>query len=145
MIKCTSSVSDHPSARAALAGLAYFAIVFAAGFLLGTLRVFWIMPRTGALTAVVLELPIMVAVSWVAAAALIRWFRVTPEAADRLMMGGVGFALLLVAETGLGLWGFGRSFQDQLAAWRSASGLLGIAGQVAFALFPMLIGRVRNA
>lgn len=105
MIKRTSSLSDHPRARAVLAGLAYFAIVFTAGFSLGALRVLWIMPRTGALIAVVLELPIMVAVSWGAAAALIRWFRVTPGAADRLMMGGVGFALLLVAETVLGLWG----------------------------------------
>jgi hypothetical protein len=140
-----SSQSDHASTRAVLAGLAYFAIVFAAGFLLGAVRVFWIMPRTGELTAVALELPVMLAVSWVAARALIPWLRVTPKTADRLMMGGVGFALLLVAETALGLWGFGRSFQDQLAAWRSASGLLGIAGQVAFALFPMLIGRVRDA
>jgi hypothetical protein len=145
MLKCALCVSDHPRARAALAGLADFMIVFAAGFLLGAVRVFWVMPRTGALTAVALELPVMLVVSWVAAAALIRWFRVTPKATDRLMMGGVGFLLLLVVETALGLFGFGRTFQDQLAAWRSASDLLGLAGQVAFALFPMLIGRVGRA
>ncbi len=112
------------SSRAALAGIVYFATAFAAGFLLGTLRVFLIVPHVGELTAVALELPIMLAVSWAAASELIRWFRVPPKATVRLMMGVVGFALLQVAETALGLWGFGRSFQDQLAAWGSAPDFL---------------------
>jgi hypothetical protein len=136
-----SPTTDRTNARIALAGVAYFAMAFAAGFLLGTLRVFLIVPHTGELTAVALELPIMLAVSAFAAGVSIRWFRVPPQAADRLMMGVVGFVLLQVAEIALGLVGFGRSFQDQLAALCSASGLLGLAGQVAFALFPMFIGR----
>ena len=112
-----------------------------AGFALGALRLFAIAPRTGELIAVTLELPIMLAISWAAAAALIRWFRVPRQAAHRLTMGLVGFVLLLAAETALGLWGFGRSLADQVAAWGSAPGRLGLAGQAAFAFIPLLAGR----
>ena len=47
------------------AGLAYFAVVFAAGFVLGTLRVLVVAPHLGEIAAVVAELPIMLAVSWI--------------------------------------------------------------------------------
>ena len=45
MLKCTSHMSDHPRARAALAGLADVMIVCAAGFLRGAVRVVWGVPR----------------------------------------------------------------------------------------------------
>ena len=62
--------------RAAWAGLAYFGIVFATGFALGTLRVLAVTPRLGENAAVLLELPIILTLSWVACRWLISRFDV---------------------------------------------------------------------
>jgi hypothetical protein len=48
---------------------AYFALVFGAGFVLGAIRVSWIVPSIGARAAVLVETPVMLAVSALAA----RW------------------------------------------------------------------------
>ncbi len=50
--------------RAVLAGVLYFGLVFALGFILGTLRVLVLEPRLGSTGAVLLELPVMLAASW---------------------------------------------------------------------------------
>ena len=41
----------------------YFALMFAAGFVLGTVRSRWIVPRLGVRTAELMEAPIMLVVS----------------------------------------------------------------------------------
>lgn len=56
-----------PLVRSALAGLAYFTLVFAAGFALGTARVLVLLPGVGETTAVLLELPLILTVSWLPA------------------------------------------------------------------------------
>ena len=79
------------------AGAAYFAVVFAAGFVLGTVRVLLLIPRLGALTSVLLELPLMLAISWMACGWALRRFRVPPRIPPRLTMGATAFALLMLA------------------------------------------------
>ena len=51
------------------AGALYFALVFAVGFALGAIRTLWVVPRLGTRMAEVMEMPIMLAVTIVAA----RW------------------------------------------------------------------------
>ena len=51
------------------AGSLYFALVFAAGFVLGTIRTLWVVPRVGTRKAELMETPIMLAVTIVVA----RW------------------------------------------------------------------------
>ena len=46
-----------------------FALVFGAGFLVGVVRVGWLAPEIGERPAELLELPLMLAVAWLAA----RW------------------------------------------------------------------------
>jgi hypothetical protein len=55
-----------PAAPAA--GMAYFTFVLAAEFVFGTVRVPVLTPHLGEIGAVLLELPIMLAVSWVVVA-----------------------------------------------------------------------------
>lgn len=128
------------TAAALKAGALAFAIVFAAGFALGTVRVLWIAPRLGPLGAVLLELPVMLAVSWWAVRLAVRRLAVPEAAVARAAMGGVAFALLIGAETLLGVVAFGRSPAEQWQALLAPEGLAGLAAQVLFGLFPLWAG-----
>lgn len=124
--------------RALGAGVTYFALVFAAGFLLGSVRVLALEPALGGTAAVVLELPVMLAISWLACGWTLRRWRVLPGLAHRLVMGLSAFGLLMAAETATGMLLMGRSAAEQWAALMSPSGRLGLAAQIAFAVFPLL-------
>lgn len=121
--------------RIAGAGLAYWAVVFALGFVLGTIRVLWLAPLIGLLPATALELPLMLGASWFAAGWLVRRF-VIDSAGEGLAAGGLAFALLMVAECTLAITMMGQTAAQWLADLRQPHALLGLAGQVAFALMP---------
>ncbi len=124
--------------RAINAGLLYFIAVFAIGFALGTLRVLVVIPRIGELPAVLLELPVMLALAWPICGALIRRCAVPSCVAPRLAMGAVAFAVLMMAELAMAVWLFGRTPQQHWASYRGVAEQLGLAGQLVFALFPVL-------
>jgi len=124
--------------RALLAGAAYFAIVFAAGFVLGALRVALVAPLVGETSAVVVELPVILTASWIACGWCVRRFGVARKMAPRLAMGAIAFALLMLAELCLSVVGLNRTFAEHVAALVSRPGLIGLAGQALFALFPAL-------
>ncbi|NJO33060.1 MAG: hypothetical protein HC869_07820 [Rhodospirillales bacterium] len=134
----------HDLRRAVLAGLAYFAMVFAAGFVLGTLRVFLLIPRVGETAAVLIELPVILGIAWLACRRLVAAFDVASKLTPRLVMGGVAFLTLMSAELGLSVLAFGRTFADHLDQYRDVHALLGLAGQVAFGLFPSIQLRKGN-
>ncbi|MDX2307634.1 MAG: hypothetical protein NW216_05290 [Hyphomicrobium sp.] len=123
---------------AALSGILYFSLVFGAGFILGTIRVLFLAPVLGAMAATLLEIPIILAVSWVACRWIIQRFHVPPSAVDRVVMGAVAFACLMVAEFGLAIVAFGRTLVDHLATYQTASGLAGLVAQVIFATLPVV-------
>jgi hypothetical protein len=120
------------------AACAYFGIVFAAGFALGTIRVLTLAPRLGELGAVLFELPIMLAISWFASGAVIRRFAVPAGWDQRAIMGAAAFVLLMLAELGLSLFVFERPAGAFLASFTTPSGAIGLLGQIAFALFPLV-------
>lgn len=122
----------HVVARAALA---YFAPVFAAAFLLGILRLYVVIPLTGPLFAVALEVPIILALSWLVAGRVLR--RRPLALPGRLALGAFAFALLMLAELALAT-AFGQTPADFLAAMTSPHGALGLAGQIGFAVIPAL-------
>lgn len=119
-------------------GALYFALVFAAGFVLGAIRTLIVAPRVGDLAAVAIELPVMLAISWVACGAVLRWIRPGQGIAARAVMGLLAFALLMVAELALSLALGVPSVATWLAGLTTAPGMLGLAGQLAFAIFPMI-------
>jgi hypothetical protein len=120
-------------------GAAYFAIVFLVGFILGGLRTLVVAPRLGETLAVLLEAPVMLALSWFVAIWCVRRFTVSATPLARLAMGGVAFALLMTAELGVSLVVFHRSVAQHLAAYRSTAGAAGLAAQVAFACIPLAL------
>jgi hypothetical protein len=89
------------------AGTLYFALVFGAGFLLATIRVLWVAPSFGTRIAELMEAPIMLVVTILAARWLARRHSLPPTSAARLGVGFVALGLLLAAEFGvvLGLRG----------------------------------------
>jgi hypothetical protein len=128
-----------PLATSVAAGAAYFGLVFAVGFVLGTVRTLWVAdaPGAGRLAAVLVELPIMLAASWFLCGAVVRRFGVPATRGARLVMGGLAFGLLIGAETLLGTLLFGRSVAAQFALYREASYALGLAAQVVFGAMPL--------
>jgi hypothetical protein len=125
-------------ATAFKAGFLYFAIVFALGFLLGTIRVVALVPSFGETIAVAIESPIVLAASWLVCRSLLARFAVSAQVSSRIAMGASAFAFLMLSEAILATFGFGRSLAEHLAHYRSTPGLLGLAGQIAFALFPAI-------
>jgi hypothetical protein len=124
--------------RPTLAGIAYFGIVFAVAFLLGTIRVLFVAPAIGAFGAVLLETPLVLAASWVACGRLVRGRSAMSGFGARSWMGAVAFLLLIAVETVLGVYGFGRGLAEQAEALAQPAGLLGLAGQILFAIIPLV-------
>jgi len=50
-----------------LRGVVYFCLVFGVGFILGTIRVLWVVPHLGVRTAELIETPLMLAATFLAA------------------------------------------------------------------------------
>ena len=129
--------------RAIAAGAAYFLLVFALGFALGTLRTMFVADAPGAdrLVGVLIELPMMLIASWLLCAAVVRRLQVPAHAGSRLLMGGIAFALLLLAEMLVGVLLFDRTPAAHFALYRDASYALGLVAQIAFAAFPVIQGQ----
>ena len=119
----------------------YWAIVFVLGFVLGTVRVGWVIPRVGLMPATLLELPGILAASWFTAGWLVQRFAIASPR-EALTVGALAFALLMAAESALAAALLGQTPAQWLAGLRQPHALLGLAGQVVFALMPWL--RVRR-
>ena len=119
-----------------MAGAAYFVIVFMAAFALGALRVTFAVPAVGSLWATLLELPFTLAASWIVCGWLVRIYGIR-SLHQAIGMGASAFVLLMGAEVAGAILLFGRSFNDHISSYATAAGALGLAGQIAFGLFPV--------
>jgi hypothetical protein len=117
--------------------MAYLMVVFCAAFLFGTVRTLWLIPQIGEIAAVLVEVPLVLTLSWwVAGRVLRRW--PLPGARARAALGALACAGLMVLELALGRFGFGRSLAAMLAAMVTPAGVIGLAGQVGFGIIPLL-------
>jgi hypothetical protein len=121
---------------ASRAGVAYTLGVFVFAFAVGTIRVTLVAPRLGPLLAVLLEAPIVLAVSWRVSRWCIRRFNVSCDPRARVLMGTVAFAVLMSLELGVSVLAFGESFEHYLARYATLPGSIGLAMQGVFATFP---------
>ncbi|HAH09721.1 MAG TPA: hypothetical protein DCL48_06435, partial [Alphaproteobacteria bacterium] len=121
-----------------VAAFVYFLAVFAVGFVLGTLRVFVMAPNLGETGAVLLEVPVMLAMSWVICGWVVRTTAVPSQLGVRIAMGAIAFGFLIAAEAVLGIVGFGRSWAQHWAEYQKPAAQFGLAAQMIFAAFPVL-------
>lgn len=126
--------------RSLIAGTTYWALIFALGFVLGTIRVLWLAPRLGETLAGFVELPFILGASWLVARWLVRRFAIR-QTSEALATGGIAFALLMAAELVLATTLFEMSASEWLANITRPPGLYGLLGQIAFALMPWLAAR----
>jgi hypothetical protein len=122
--------------RALRLGLIYFAVIFAVGFGLGTIRTLMLIPVLGELGAVLVELPVILFIAWAVCSRLLRDRHLTT--AEAATMGASAFMLLMLGEAGLSLWLAGRTMAEHLALYAEPAHVIGLAGQLAFAAFPLL-------
>lgn len=121
------------------AGLCYFALTFGAGFLLGPLRILVLVPRVGVRAAELAELPVMIAVMWLAARWTMRRFHVPFSTRLRLASGAIASALLLAAEFSLVLPLRGLTLEQYFATRDPVSGAAYYASVVLLALMPLIV------
>lgn len=124
-----------------LAGLKYWALVFALGFVLGAVRQMLLVPAIGAWWATVVELPFMLGASWWWCGRLVRARGWPPGARERRVMGLSAFLLLMLAELLLDLSIGARDPVAFVRHWLEPAGALGLAGQVLYGVFPLWAAR----
>ena len=118
---------------------AYALLTFAVGFALGTFRVLWLVPRVGDRIAVLLELPVMLGVSFLIARWAVAYWQVPAMPRRRLAMGALAFALLMLCEALVSLSLFGNSLSAHLARYLAPAAWPGLAAQLVFAAMPLLL------
>lgn len=131
--------------RTVQAGMAYFALVFGAGFILGAIRTLFVVPHLGARPAELLEMPIMFLVVVMAARFVVGRFQLPPSARSRLSTGLLALALLLAAEFALVVLLQDQSLAQYLASRDPVSGSVYLAMLGLYAAMPLILARVRPA
>lgn len=118
------------------ATLVYFAIVLGVGFLLGVVRVPFIVPRVGERWAELAEMPVMGAVIFVAAGYVLRKFPFIRSPGRSLLVGVLALVLVVCAELALAVALQSRTLSEYLASRDRVSGSVYLAVLVVFALMP---------
>ena len=127
------------------AGVSYFALVFAAGFVLGVVRKLFVEPLIGARGAEVAEVPVMVGLSMLAAWYVVRrycrgWSRI-----KRLAIGAIGLALLVLCEIALVRLATGMTLGRYVASRDVLAFDVYLVGLTLFALMPALVNGAMGA
>ena len=127
------------------AAVAYFAIVLGTGFVLGTIRVPFLVPRLGERYAELLEMPFMFVVVVLAARFVVRRFSLRPNPSVRLLVGFVALAMSVVAELLLAAVLQDVSLPQYIASRDPVSGSVYLFVLLLFALMPYLLASFRAA
>ena len=124
-------------------GIVYFSIVFAAGFVLGTVRVLWLVPQVGERLAELLEAPLMLAVIFVSARFVTQRFPAS-HPLDYIVSGVIALVLLLALEFSVVLGLRGLSISQYMEERDPVAGAVYALMLVVFAVMPWLAGNRRE-
>jgi hypothetical protein len=120
------------------AGVVYFAIVIGTGFMLGVVRVPYLVPRMGERWAELVEMPIMATVIYISAGFILRHFAEIRSPGQSLAAGILALALSVAAELALATVLQDRTLAEFIASRDKVSGSVYIALLLVFAVMPRL-------
>jgi hypothetical protein len=123
--------------------LAYSASVFSIGFVLGAARTLWIVPRLGERAAELIEMPVMVAASFLVARALMSRAGVV-GIRDAALVGIAALALLLCAELAVVAFVRGQTLADYVASRDLVSASAYALALLLFAATPAFVSYRRS-
>jgi hypothetical protein len=124
------------------AAVAYVGAIFTLGFVCGVVRNLFIIPLVGPIAAVALELPVMLAASWLWSS-----HRIAPQKftlLQSLVVGSVAFGLLMLCELAVSVGILHRDLNSHVAAYAQPEAQLGLVGQLGFALIPAILRLSRS-
>lgn len=124
-----------------LAATSYFIIVFSAAFVFGVIRTIVLTKgiMQSELIAVLVEVPIVLRISWEASKWIVNHHQVSSNYIDRLVMGLLAFGLLMTAELFFAMKLFNSTpleFVRELISSMAKS--VGFIGQILFGFLPLI-------
>jgi hypothetical protein len=122
------------------AGATYFGIVFGIGFILGFVRVLFLVPHFGIRNAELAEMPLMFIAIIFTARWLVQHFDLQ-DLFERLKVGFIALILLLTLEFSVVLWLQGLTINDYFAKRDPISSMVYFVMLLIFALMPMFMKR----
>ncbi len=122
------------------AATAYVALTFVAGFVVGMVREFIVRPMTGETAALLIEAPVMLVITFMAA----RWAltKMMPDADvnGRLKMGLIAFAWLMLLEIGGNYVLRGQTPGQWITHLQTLPGMISLLLFATFPLMPVFAG-----
>ena len=131
--------------RTIKAGITYFALVFGVGFVLGSIRVPFLVPHLGERPAELIEMPFMFVAIVVSARFIIRRFSLPAKAQARVGAGFLALGLLVAAEVWLAVVLQDRTLGEYVAKRDPVSGFVYLAMLGLFAVMPLVLTRAASA
>jgi hypothetical protein len=131
--------------RTIKAGITYFALVFGVGFVLGSIRVPFLVPHVGERLAELIEMPFMFVAIVVSARFIIRRVSLPAKAQARVGAGFLALGLLVAAEVLLAVVLQDRTLGEYVAKRDPVSGVVYLAMLGLFAVMPLVHTRAASA
>jgi hypothetical protein len=122
----------------------YFVVVFGTGFVLGTIRTLWIVPRLGIRYAELLEGPFMLLAIFVSAGWIVRRLPPSATAWTRLWVGFIALGLSIGSEILMGVFLMGLTVTTVFTHHDPVSGAAFLVLLLVFALMPWFWGNQRR-
>ncbi len=119
----------------------YFAGVFGVGFVLGPVRILWLVPQVGTRTAELLETPVMLVVIVLVARWVVRHCAIPPTLSQRLGVGLLALGFVLLMEFTVVLWLQGLTLKEYFAHRDPVAGAVYVGSLAVFAMMPLLVAR----
>ena len=124
--------------KTVIAALVYFGLVLGTGFVLGIIRVPFIVPKIGERWAELAEMPIMATVIFISSGYVLNRFPEIQTSSRSLIAGFLALALSVCAELGLAVALQSQTLIEYIASRDKVSGSVYIVMLVFFALMPRL-------